>query len=135
MNNLYLAKIEMARDITEEDPNEDVQTNIVQATLYIEKIILLSNKKIGQDEISYIQVTLKKIITNIYIYFYRSISVNYQRTVQLPKNPQNTFFQHENEIPLNVTMLRKITEKCRPNFRKNSCIVVLGTTGRGKTKL
>ena len=50
----------MARDITEEDPNEDVQTNIVQATLYIEKIILLSNKKIGQDEISYIQVTLKK---------------------------------------------------------------------------
>ena len=30
-------------------------------------------------------------------------------------------------------MLRKITEKCRPNFRKNSCIVVLGTTGRGKT--
>ena len=60
MNNLYLAKIEMARDITEEDPNEDVQTNIVQATLYIEKIILLSNKKIGQDEISYVQVTLKK---------------------------------------------------------------------------
>ena len=60
MNNLYLAKIEMARDITEEDPNEDVQTNIVQSTLYIEKIILLSNKKIGQDEISYIQVTLKK---------------------------------------------------------------------------
>ena len=60
MNNLYLAKIEMARDITEEDPNEDVQTNILQATLYIEKIILLSNKKIGQDEISYIQVTLKK---------------------------------------------------------------------------
>ena len=59
----------MARDITEEDPNEDVQTNIVQATLYIEKIILLSNKKIGQDEISYIQVTLKNIITNIYIYF------------------------------------------------------------------
>ena len=56
MNNLYLAKIEMARDITEEDPNKDVQTNIVQATLYIEKIILLSNKKIGQDEISYIQV-------------------------------------------------------------------------------
>ena len=62
MNNLYLAKIEMARDITEEDPNEDVQTNIVQATLYIEKIILLSNKKIGQDEISYIQVTLTKLI-------------------------------------------------------------------------
>ena len=60
MNNLYLAKIEMARDITEEDPNEDVQTNIVQATLYIEKIILLSNKKIGQDEISYIQVTFQK---------------------------------------------------------------------------
>ena len=60
MNNLYLAKIEMARDITEEDPNEGVQTNIVQATLYIEKIILLSNKKIGQDEISYVQVTLKK---------------------------------------------------------------------------
>ena len=59
----------MARDITEEDPNEDVQTNIVQATLYIEKIILLSNKKIGQDEISYIQVTFKNIITNIYIYF------------------------------------------------------------------
>ena len=62
MNNLYLAKIEMARDITEEDPNEDVQTNIVQATLYIEKIILLSNKKIGQDEISYIQVTFKKTL-------------------------------------------------------------------------
>ena len=56
MNNLYLAKIEMTRDITEEDPNEDIQTNIVQATLYIDKIILLSNKKIGQDEISYIQV-------------------------------------------------------------------------------
>ena len=70
MNNLYLAKIEMARDITEEDPNEDVQTNIVQATLYIEKIILLSNKKIGQDEISYIQVTFKKSLqtfTSIFI--------------------------------------------------------------------
>ena len=60
MNNLYLAKIEMTRDITEEDPNEDIQTNIVQATLYIEKIILLSNKKIGQDEISYIQVNFQK---------------------------------------------------------------------------
>ena len=65
MNNLYLSKIEMARDITEEDPNEDVQTNIVQATLYIEKIILLSNKKIGQDEISYIQVTLKKSLETL----------------------------------------------------------------------
>ena len=51
----------MARDITEEDPNEDVQTNIVQATLYIEKIILLSNKKIGQDEISFIQVNFKAL--------------------------------------------------------------------------
>ena len=56
MNNLYLAKVEMARDITENDTNEDAQTNIIEATLYIEKIILLSNKKIGQDEISYIQV-------------------------------------------------------------------------------
>ena len=56
MNNLYLAKVEMARDITENDTTEDAQTNIIEATLYIEKIILLSNKKIGQDEISYIQV-------------------------------------------------------------------------------
>ena len=51
MNNLYLAKVEMARDITENDTTEDAQTNIIEATLYIEKIILLSNKKIGQDEI------------------------------------------------------------------------------------
>ena len=56
MNNLYLAKVEMARDITENDTTEDIQTNIIEATLYIENIILLSNKKIGQDEISYIQV-------------------------------------------------------------------------------
>ena len=57
MNQLYLAKVDMARDITENEPSDEVQTNTVQATLYIEKIILLSNKKIGQDEISYIQVT------------------------------------------------------------------------------
>ena len=57
MNQLYLAKVDMARDITENEPSDEVQTYSVQATLYIEKIILLSNKKIGQDEISYIQVT------------------------------------------------------------------------------
>ena len=56
MNNLYLAKVEMARDITENDTTENSQTNIIEATLYIKKNILLSNKKIGQDEISYIQV-------------------------------------------------------------------------------
>ena len=45
----------------------------------------------------------------------------------------NHYNNSKNEIPLNVTMLKKITEKCHPNFRKNSCIVVLGTTGREKT--
>ena len=55
---VYLSKIEMARDITdpETDPNQDAQTNVVTATFFIEKVILLSNKKIGQDEIRYIQV-------------------------------------------------------------------------------
>ena len=37
------------------------------------------------------------------------------------------------EMILDVTSLKSLTEKCQPNFRKNSCIVVLGTTGRGKT--
>ena len=58
MNQLYVAKVEMARDITETEPSDEAQTNTVQATLYIEKIILLSNKKIGQYEISYIQVII-----------------------------------------------------------------------------
>ena len=62
MNQLYLAKVDMARDITENEPSDEVQTNTVQATLYIEKIILLSNKKIGQDEISYIHKKIPKIL-------------------------------------------------------------------------
>ena len=66
MNQLYVAKVEMARDITETEPSDEVQTNTVQATLYIEKIILLSNKKIGQDEISYIQVIITIFDLNKY---------------------------------------------------------------------
>ena len=39
----------------------------------------------------------------------------------------------KNEISLVVKKFPTVTENTRPNFRKNSCIVVLGTTGRGKT--
>ena len=51
----------MARDITdpEADQYQDVQTNVVKATFFFEKIILLSNKKIGQYDIKYLQVRLK----------------------------------------------------------------------------
>ena len=47
----------MARDITENDRNEDTSANIITATLFVEKILLLSNKKLGQEEITYIQVS------------------------------------------------------------------------------
>ena len=46
----------MARYITENDQNEDTPANIITATLFVEKILLLSNKKLGQEEITYIQV-------------------------------------------------------------------------------
>ena len=57
MNNTYFSKIDMARDITENDQNEDTPANIITATLFVEKILLLSNKKLGQEEITYIQVS------------------------------------------------------------------------------
>ena len=56
MNNTYFSKIDMARDITENDQNEETPANIITSTLFVEKILLLSNKKLGQDEITYIQV-------------------------------------------------------------------------------
>ena len=105
MNNFYLAKFEMARDITENESSDDVQTKSVQATLYIEKIILLSNKKIGQDEISYMQVCIRHIFLLLFLsigfswgmwdakFFYRLISTDFQRTARSTKNLPNTFFQ------------------------------------------
>ena len=39
-----------------ETENQDFQTDVVKATFFIEKIILVSKKKIGQDEIKYLQV-------------------------------------------------------------------------------
>eukprot|EP00092_Neocalanus_flemingeri_P027614 GFUD01029963.1.p1 GENE.GFUD01029963.1~~GFUD01029963.1.p1 ORF type:complete len:554 (-),score=119.52 GFUD01029963.1:50-1711(-) len=249
---IYLSKIEMARDITdpETDPNQDVHTNVVKATFFLEKIILLSNKKVGQDEITYIQVHLSKLPKNRSVneessehipptsqlgseitfvipkaeaffplplridalddleqyeveleimkngerklvgafgicladiesqHFQKTklrkidsqmksiqaIEIKYkvfegnpnplvQNTNLIQVSEQDTTQQHQgkaeeirngailnshendttDEKLLDVTTLNKLTEKCRPNFRKNSCVVVLGTTGRGKT--
>ena len=35
--------------------------------------------------------------------------------------------------PIKLKTFNNLAEKCRPNFRKNSCVIVLGTTGEGKT--